>query len=199
MVNLLLRFAFLGSVLFFFYSLYLQTRVETFLFLVRNQFSCFARFIWMLPLLVDNSRLMFLWFMAVGKEYVKPYISLIPRPSHHLVFDRLQYTNSRMHMMCLTQSRKYDKVWSWWSWWFWGHEWSYCSLPIPFMGHQQTKWVTCCWHASLLLSLYCRLSSLNHLLHLWTHSLAWRRHLSSKSSIILWAQAHQEGHMPDGT
>ena len=52
----------------------------------------------------------------------------------------------------------------------------------------------CCWRASLLLSLsYCRLSSLKRLLYLWTRSLAWRRHLSSKSSIVSWALAHQGG------
>ena len=39
----------------------------------------------------------------------------------------------------------------------------------------------CCWRASLLLLLsYCRFSSLKRLLYLWTRSLAWRRHLSSK-------------------
>ena len=60
----------------------------------------------------------------------------------------------------------------------------------------------CCWRAGLLLSLsYCRLSSLKRFLlqYLWTRSPAWRRCLSSKSSIVLWALAHQEGHVPEGT
>ena len=52
----------------------------------------------------------------------------------------------------------------------------------------------CCWHASLFFSpLYCCLSSLKRLLYLWTRS--WRHHLSSKSSIVSWPQAHQEGCM----
>ena len=58
----------------------------------------------------------------------------------------------------------------------------------------------CCWCASLLLSLsYCHFSSLTCLLYLWTRSLAWRCHLFSKSSIVSWALAHQDGHMPEGT
>ena len=39
--------------------------------------------------------------------------------------------------------------------------------------------------ASLLSLSYCRLSSLRRFLHLWTHSLAWCHHLSSKSSIYV--------------
>ena len=43
--------------------------------------------------------------------------------------------------------------------------------------------------------LYCCLSSLKCYLYLWTCSLAWRHHLFSKSSIVSWPQAHQEGCM----
>ena len=65
------------------------------------------------------------------------------------------------------------------------------SHPVPGPSASEVKCLLLACKSSFTVVLSS--SSLKRLLYLWTCSLAWHHRLSSKSSIVLWAQAHQEG------